>query len=77
MARPKELGDRPSAAIREANRALSFGSDTMTLPICAPAMLKVLVVAVSITRRSATPSIPSSQNCEIAEAVWREVWREV
>ena len=43
----------PSPSSRAAKRARRAGSAMMTLPIWAPAMLKVLVVAVIITSRSA------------------------
>ena len=64
MCRPKLLGEMPSASTRAAKRARNAGSGTMTLPRCAPAMLKVLVAAVIMTNRSATPSIK-------AKGVWR------
>ena len=53
MCMPKELGEMPIAIIVSAKVLRRAGSAMMTLPICAPAMLKVLVVAVIITRRSA------------------------
>ena len=52
---PNEFGEMPIAFIRAAKRARSLGSAMMTLPECAPAMLKVLVVAVIMTRRSLIP----------------------
>jgi hypothetical protein len=52
MCIPKELGEMPIAFIVLAKVLRSLGSAMMTLPIWAPAMLKVLVVAVIITSRS-------------------------
>ena len=50
---PKRLAPVPAARWAAAKRLRSVGSGMMTLPVSAPARLKVLVAAVSMTSRSA------------------------
>jgi len=55
MIRPKEFPEIPMPKEKSATRLRSAGSGMMMLPVCPPAMLKVLVVAVSrIVRSSAS-----------------------
>ncbi len=63
MNSPNEFGDRPSAAMRPANLGRKASSAMITLPEWLPAMLNVLVVAVIMTNRSATPSMLAMGVC--------------